>query len=58
MWLQVIICMMPVHWQERDWSQLRDVMAIEESGVHATLAACGLLKFFEYPLIQVQEYIL
>jgi hypothetical protein len=33
-------------------------MAIEEPGVHATLAACGLLKFFECPLIQAQEYLL
>jgi hypothetical protein len=33
-------------------------MAIEEPGVHATLEAYGLLKFFEYPLIRVQEYLL
>jgi hypothetical protein len=33
-------------------------MAIEEPGVHATLAACGLLKFFECPLIRAQEYLL
>ena len=33
-------------------------MAIEEPGVRATLAACGLLKFFECPLIQVQEHLL
>ena len=33
-------------------------MAIEEPGVQETLAACGLLKFFECPLIQAQEYIL
>jgi hypothetical protein len=33
-------------------------MAIEEPGVRATLAACGLLKFFECPLIWVQEYLL
>jgi hypothetical protein len=58
MWLQVIICMMSVHWRERDWSQLRDVVAIEELGVRATLAACGLLKFFECPLIWAQEYLL
>jgi hypothetical protein len=49
---------MPVGWRERDWSQLRDVVAIEEPGVHATLAACGLLKFFECPLIRAQEYLL
>jgi hypothetical protein len=33
-------------------------MAIEEPGVRATLAACGLLKFFECPLIRAQEYLL
>jgi hypothetical protein len=33
-------------------------VAIEELGVCATLAACGLLKFFEFPLIRAQEYIL
>jgi hypothetical protein len=58
MWLQVIIFMMLVHWLERDWSQLRDAVAIEEPGVRATLAACGLLKFFECPLIRDQEHLL
>jgi hypothetical protein len=57
-WLQAIICTMPVHWRERDWSQLRDVMDIKESGVRATLETCGLLKFFECPLIWAQEYLL
>jgi hypothetical protein len=33
-------------------------VAIEEMGVCATLAACGLLKFFEFPLIRAQEYLL
>jgi hypothetical protein len=33
-------------------------VAIEEPGVRATLAACGLLKFIECPLIRVQEYLL
>jgi hypothetical protein len=46
------VCTMPVGWRERDWSQLRDVVVIEDLGVHVTLAACGLLKFFECPLIQ------
>jgi hypothetical protein len=58
MWLQVIIGTMSVHWREWDWSQLRDVMAIEEPGVHATLVAYGLQKFFECPLIRAQEYLL
>jgi hypothetical protein len=31
---------------------------MEEPGVHASLAACGLLKFFECPLIRAQEYLL
>jgi hypothetical protein len=50
--------MMPVGWRERDWAQLRDVVAIEEPDVRATLATCGLLKFFECPLIWAQEYLL
>jgi hypothetical protein len=58
MWMQVIIWMMSIHWRERDWSQLRQVMTNEEPGVHDTLAACGLLKFFECPLIRAQEYLL
>jgi hypothetical protein len=33
-------------------------VAIEEPGVRATLAACGLLKLFECPLIRVQEYLI
>jgi hypothetical protein len=33
-------------------------MAIEEPRVHATLVACGLLKFFECPFIRAQEYLL
>ena len=33
-------------------------MAIEGPGVHATLATCGLLKFFECPLIWAHEYLL
>ena len=58
MWLQASIGMISVHWREWDWSQLRDVMAIEERMVRATLAAYGLLKFFECPLIRAQEYLL
>jgi hypothetical protein len=52
------IVMMPVGWQERDWSQLRDAVAIEEPDVRATLETCGLLKFFECSLIWAQEYLL
>jgi hypothetical protein len=33
-------------------------VAIEELGVCATLAACGLLKFFEFLSIRAQEYLL
>jgi hypothetical protein len=49
---------MLVWWKERDWAQLRDTVAIEDPGVHATLATCGLLNFFECPLIWEQEYLL
>jgi hypothetical protein len=45
--------MMPVGWRDQNWSQLRDAMAIEEPRVRATLAACGLFKFFKCPLIWV-----
>jgi hypothetical protein len=33
-------------------------MAIEEPRVRATLAAYGLLKFFEFPLIRAHDYLL
>jgi hypothetical protein len=33
-------------------------VAIEGPGVRVTLATCGLLKFFECPLIRAQEYLL
>jgi hypothetical protein len=33
-------------------------MAIEGLGVRVTLATCGLLKFFECPLIQAHECLL
>jgi hypothetical protein len=48
---------MPVHWRERDWEHLWEAVR-EESGVRRLLAACGLLKFFDCPLIQSQEYLL
>jgi hypothetical protein len=41
MWLHAIFGTMPVHWRERDWSQLREVVTIEEPTVRATLEACG-----------------
>jgi hypothetical protein len=33
-------------------------VAIEGTDVHATLATCGFLKFFECPLIWAKEYLL
>jgi hypothetical protein len=53
-----MVVTMPVRWQKRDWAQLRDVVAIEGPSVRATLATCGLLKFFECPLIRAQQYLL
>jgi hypothetical protein len=47
-WLAVT---MDVRWHERDWSQLRDVVANAGPAVRAALATSGLLKFFECPLI-------
>jgi hypothetical protein len=48
---------MPVHWREWDWECLREAVR-EESGIQRPLAACGLLKFFDCPLIRSQEYLL
>jgi hypothetical protein len=50
--------MMSIHWRERDWARLREVVRDEELAVHGALAACGLLKFFECPLVRAQEYLL
>jgi hypothetical protein len=49
---------MDVWWRERDWSQLRDVVANAQPAVQAALATSGLLKFFECLLIWAQEYLL
>ena len=54
-WLSVT---MDVRWQERDWSQLRDVVANAGPAVRAALATSGLLKFFECLLIHAHEYLL
>jgi hypothetical protein len=49
---------MDVRWRERDWEPLREEVAEARPVVRATLAASGLLKFFECPLIRAQEYLL
>jgi hypothetical protein len=49
---------MDVRWRERDWEPLREEVAKARPAVRATLAASGLLKFFECPLLQAQEYLL
>jgi hypothetical protein len=49
---------MDVRWRERDWEPLREEVAEASPVVRATLAASGLLKFFECPLIRAQEYLL
>jgi hypothetical protein len=49
---------MDVRWHERDWSQLREAVTHARPAVRASLAASGLLKFFECPLIRAQEYLL
>jgi hypothetical protein len=58
MWMQVIIWMMSIHWRERDWACLREAVRDEEPSGSWTLAACGLLKFFECSLVRAQEYLL
>jgi hypothetical protein len=49
---------MEVRWCERDWESLREEVAEARPVVQASLAASGLLKFFECPLIRAQEYLL
>jgi hypothetical protein len=49
---------MDVRWHERDWEPLREEVAEARLAVRASLAASGLLKFFESPLIWAQEYLL
>jgi hypothetical protein len=49
---------MDVRWREQDWAQLREVVVRARPAVRASLAASGLLKFFECPLIWAQEYLL
>jgi hypothetical protein len=49
---------MDVRWREWDWEPLREEVAEARPAVRATLAASGLLKFFECPLIRAQEYLL
>ena len=49
---------MDVRWCERDWESLREEVAAGRPAVRASLAASGLLKFFESPLIRAQEYLL
>jgi hypothetical protein len=49
---------MDVRWHERDWSQLRDVVANAQPVVRVALETSGLLKFFEFPLIWAHEYLL
>jgi hypothetical protein len=49
---------MDVRWHKRDWEPLREEVAEVRPAVRASLAASGLLKFFECPLIRAQEYLL
>jgi hypothetical protein len=46
----------PVHWREFDWEYLREAVR-EEIGIQRLLEACGLLKFFDCPLIQSWEFL-
>jgi hypothetical protein len=49
---------MDVRWRERDWESLREAVVRARPAVRASLAASGLLKFFECPLLRAQEYLL
>jgi hypothetical protein len=49
---------MDVRWHEQDWEALREEVAEAKPAVRASLAASGLLKFFECPLVRAQEFLL
>jgi hypothetical protein len=49
---------MDVRWHERDWEPLREAVVRARPAVRASLAANGLIKFFECPLLRAQEYLL
>jgi hypothetical protein len=49
---------MDVRWRERDWEPLREEVVEARPTVRVSLAASGLLNFFESPLIRAQEYLL
>jgi hypothetical protein len=49
---------MDVRWRDQDWEPLREEVAEARPAVRATLAASGLLKFFECPLLRAQEHLL
>ena len=49
---------MDVRWHERDWEPLQEEVVEVRPAVRVTLAASGLLKFFECPLLPTQEHLL
>jgi hypothetical protein len=53
---------MDVRWRERDWAPLQEAVTnapqADRVAIRAALATSGLLKFFECPLLRVQEYLL
>ena len=53
---------MDVRWRERDWAPLREAVTnappAVRVAVRVALATSGLLKFFDCPLLRVQEYLL
>jgi hypothetical protein len=48
---------MPVNWREREWERLREAVR-QKLGVRRHLAARGLLKFFDFPLIRLHDFLL
>ena len=52
------MCRMPrVTWREQDIGDLQEGVA-DEQAVRDTLAECGMLKFFEIPLIRSTKLLL
>jgi hypothetical protein len=54
---ELVNCRMYVHWREREHKDI-DFLVGEDPDAIATLAQCGLLKFFQCPFMQAQPRLL
>jgi hypothetical protein len=53
----IVNCRMHVHWREREHEDI-DFLVGEDPTATATLAQCGLLKFFQCPFMWAQPRLL